>query len=252
MICNKCKSNIPNDSEFCQYCGTAVEKENGNDTPIVDVLNYTRVKKNAGFSAYDTKKKSKKKTIIIAIAAIFAAALIGIIAAFFTIEYLGYRSSETQIMEAKYQYAIKNKNNSDKITYTYLKELRKQDYKDSAEIYEDLYEWRVTVIAVNSSEDDKITNKASISGCSPIYFHIKLTGGEPNGSVLITTTYRYPNGDIGEYTFDNKWADGETGWYGWDDGLYKYPGYGATGTLQCKFYDEDGNFIGGGSVRISE
>ena len=164
----------------------------------------------------------------------------------------GYRNSENKILEAKYQYVIKHENNNDKTTFTYLKELKRQDYKDSAEIYEDLYEWRVTVIAVNSSEDDETTNKSSISRSSPIYFHIKLTGGEPNGSMRITVKPHYPDGDTGEYTFDDKWTDGETGWYGWYDGLYEYPEYGATGTLQCKFYDEDGNLIGSGSIRISE
>lgn len=277
MICNKCKGDIPNDSEFCQYCGTAIEKENRNDAPIVDVLNYTSVKNTAGFSSYDTKKKSKKKPIIITIVAILSAALLGVIVAFFAIPEMkyqqacdkldggsysaaiemfedlnGYRNSENKILEAKYQYVIKHENNNDKTTFTYLKELKRQDYKDSAEIYEDLYEWRVTVIAVNSSEVDETTNKSSISRSSPIYFHIKLTGGEPNGSMRITVKPHYPDGDTGEYTFDDKWTDGETGWYGWYDGLYEYPEYGATGTLQCKFYDEDGNLIGSGSIRISE
>ena len=102
------------------------------------------------------------------------------------------------------------------------------------------------------SADDETTNKVSISRSSPIYFHIKLTGGEPNSSMRITVQPHYPDGDTGEYTFDDKWTDGETGWYGWYDGLYEYPEYGATGNLQCKFYDEDGNFIGSGSIRISE
>ena len=26
MICNKCNHNLPDDSEFCQYCGNKVEK----------------------------------------------------------------------------------------------------------------------------------------------------------------------------------------------------------------------------------
>ena len=58
--------------------------------------------------------------------------------------------------------------------------------------------------------------------------------------------------EASEYTFDNKWTDGEIGWYGWYDGLYEYPEYGATGTLQCKFYDENDNLIGVGSVRITD
>ena len=240
MICNKCKSDIPNDSEFCQYCGTAIEKENRYDAPIVDVLNYSNVERTAGFSSYNPKIKSKKKTIIITIVAILSTALIFVIVALFAIP------------EMKYQYVIRHKNNNDKTTFTYLKELKKHDYKNSAEIYEDLYEWRVTVIAVNSSEEDETTNKTSISRSSPIYFHIKLTGGEPNGSMRITVKPHYPDGETDEYTFNDKWTDGETGWFGWYEGLYEYPEYGATGTLQCKFYDGYGNLIGIGSIRIRE
>lgn len=314
MVCNNCKSAIPNDSEFCQYCGTAIKKENRNDAPVVDILNYTDVESNGGFSRYNTKKKSKKKPIILTIVAILSVVFIVAIVAFFAIPEMkyrqacdklnsgsysaaiemfedlngyrssenkileakyqqacdkldggsyaaaiemfedlnGYKKSEEKVLEAKYQYVIEHKNNNDKTTFTYLKELKRQDYKDSAEIYGDLYEWRVTVIAVNSSETDETTNETSISRSSPVYFHIKLTGGEPNSSMRITVKPHYPDGDTDEYTFDDKWTDGETGWYGWYGGLYEYPEYGATGTLQCKFYDEDGNLIGSGSVRISD
>lgn len=163
-----------------------------------------------------------------------------------------YKDSEEKISEAMYSYVLKHKNNDDTTTFDYLKKLKKQDYKDSSRIYENLYAWEIIVFAVNSSENDLSTDNNSISKHSSVYFHIRLTGGEPNASMRITVKSTLPNGNSGEYTFDNKWTDEDTGWYGWYDGIYEYPEYGATGTLQCKFYDDDGNLIGMGSVRITD
>lgn len=164
----------------------------------------------------------------------------------------GYKDSERKINEVKYKYIQKNKNNDNTLTYEYLKNLKKQDYLDSTEIYDELYEWKVSVFAVNSSEEDETTYKHTISRYDPVIFHIKLTGGTPNASVRIRVTPSFPDGDTDLFIFDEKWEDGETGWYGWTDGLYDYPGYGATGNLQCKFYDDANNLIGSASVRITK
>ena len=162
----------------------------------------------------------------------------------------GYKKSQEKIKEAKYNYVLKHKNNDDSKTYSYLKELKNADYKDSANIFKNLYEWKITVIAINSSETDETTNKTSISRYDAVYFHLKLTGGEPGESVRITAKPVFPDGDVGEYIFEEKWGDGDTLWYGWSDGIYEYPEYGDTGTLRCNFYDENGNLIGAGSVSI--
>lgn len=163
-----------------------------------------------------------------------------------------YKDSEEKISEAMYSYVSKHKNNYDTTTFDYLKKLKRQDYKDSSRIYENLYAWEITVIAVNSSEDDETTNKSSISKYKAVYFHLKLTGGEPYASTRIHVKATLPNGNTDEYTFDDKWDDGSYVWYGWYDGIYTYPEYGETGTLQCKFYDDAGNLIGIGSVRITD
>ena len=163
----------------------------------------------------------------------------------------GYKKSEDKINEAKYGYVLAHKNNDDRTTYAYLKELKKQDYKDSVNIYDNLYEWKITVIAINSSENDETTYKNSISKYNAVYFHLKLTGGEPGESVRITAKPTFPDGEKGEYVFEDKWSDGDILWYGWSDGLYNNPQYGDTGTLRCNFYDDNGNLIGAGSVKIT-
>ena len=164
----------------------------------------------------------------------------------------GYSDSHNKVNQAMYSYVLRHKNNFDTTTFDYLKKLKKQDYKDSNSIYENLYAWEITVFAINSSETDTITKQSSISRYNAVYFHFRLTGGEPNASVRLTAKPQYPDGDTSEYTFDKKWTDGETGWYGWNDGIYGHPEYGATGTLQCKFYDDEGNLIGMASVRITD
>ena len=163
----------------------------------------------------------------------------------------GYKDSESKISEAMYGYVLKHKNNDDITTFDYLKKLKKQDYKDSARIYSDLYEWEITVIAVNSSQADETTHKSSISKYQSVYFHMLLTGGEPHTSTRILVKSIFPDGTTNEFTFDDKWEDGSYLWYGWDDSIYTYPADGETGTLQCKYYDDDGNLIGMGSVRIT-
>ena len=222
------------------------------------------------------KIKKKRKWIIPVIASVVGVIIISIVALAFGIpaskyneacsklengfyqeaiemfeELDGYKKSEDKINEAKYGYVLAHKNNDDRTTYAYLKELKKQDYKDSVNIYDNLYEWKITVIAINSSENDETTYKNSISKYNAVYFHLKLTGGEPGESVRITAKPTFPDGEKGEYVFEDKWSDGDILWYGWSDGLYNNPQYGDTGTLRCNFYDDNGNLIGAGSVKIT-
>lgn len=158
----------------------------------------------------------------------------------------GYKKSEDKIDEAKYGYIIDHRNNTNTTTFAYLKSLKNKDYKDCANIYKELYDWKITVLAVNSDKDDDSTNKSSIKKNAPVYFHIDLSGGEPNESIRITVKSTWPNGNTSEYTFDSKWDKWSAGWYGWAEGP------SITGTIRCYFYDEDGNMIGGGSVKIVE
>jgi len=162
----------------------------------------------------------------------------------------GYKKSEDKINEAKYGYVSKHKNNNDRTTFSYLKELKKQDYKDSANIYKNLYEWKITVVAISSSEDNDTVHKSSISKYDAVYIHFNISGGEPDESVRITVKSILPNGEEVEYVFEDKYADGDSLWYGWPDGLYNNPKYGTTGTFRCYFYDDDENLIGASSVKI--
>lgn len=203
---------------------------------------HNKVKKsktpNEASEQHNKVKKSKRNKILLLVAGIVIVLII-IVTSLITPQY-------------KYNYVLENQNSYNLTTLEYLKDLKKRDYKDSADIYMDLYGWKVTVYAINSSESDETTHKKSISKYSPVYFHFKLTGGEPDAKMRITVKSTLPNGKVEEYTVDDKWESGESGWYGWYDGIYEYPQYSSTGTLQCKFYDEEGNMIGSASVRITD
>jgi len=168
----------------------------------------------------------------------------------------GYKNSDDKINEVKYKVVSNHYfdiyegeilyRNHDTTIFDYLKELKSANYKDSANLYKKLYDWKIEVVAVNSSKDDDTTNPGTIKRNKPIYFHIELSGGEPNASVRISVKDSFPSGNSGDFTFEKKWTDGYTGWYGWPNGL------SSTGILRCYFYDEDGNMIGAGSVKIVE
>lgn len=270
LKCHKCNSVLPEDSEFCQYCGEKI-------TPPAPPAFHTSFH-NAGVSSVASLKsfvKSKKMWGVVGIVGALILTFIILIPTVFIPnrnykeacaklrmgyhetaiqmfeELDGYKDSEEKIKEAKYAYVEKHNNNDDLTTFEYLKELKDQNYKNSASFYSNLYDWEITVLAVNSSEIDELTNQNTISKYNPVYFHIKLTGGEPNATTRICVRSSLPNGNTTEYTFDNKWEDGETGWYGWYDGIYNTPEYGLAGTLQCKFYDSNDNLIGIGSIRIA-
>ena len=148
--------------------------------------------------------------------------------------------NKAYVVDAPYSYKVSEDE--------YMKERFNDIYewlRDDMERFKS-YEWKINVVAINSSEEDKTTNMESIKINSPIYFHINLTGGKQNEEVAIVVKHTLSNGTISEYTFDEKWADGWSGWYGWSNGL------SSTGTLICNFYDGDGNMIGVGSVKIIE
>lgn len=79
--------------------------------------------------------------------------------------------------EAKYLYVADNYNTTDETTYRYLSSLKDEGYKDSADLYANLYKISIRLI-INSSRDDtenSLTTFGSRSG--RIYGHAYVEGG---------------------------------------------------------------------------
>ncbi len=83
----------------------------------------------------------------------------------------------------------------------------------------------------------------SISKYDDWYFHIYLSGGELGYNSQTKVKYKCIFPDNSKVTGE---FEGElrSGYVGWCTFFYSNPSGGATGTVQCFFYDSDGNEIG--------
>lgn len=270
IFCQTCGTELSDDEMFCPKCGSSTS-QNKNAEALNNIAAY-----NASLDTTIKQKPKKKKwwkVLLLIIGILAALAVVGYFVilpeynyqeacdalkrgsysyAISCFEDLGdYKDSQDKILESKYRYVEDNLDNSNHTTFDYLKELKYENYKDSAEIYEDLYEWKIEVFAWNSSENGT-TDNSSISKYKAIYCHFRLKGGIPGGSTRVSYTVKRPNGnnDDRDY-FDFDMYDGSEAWWGFPDGLYAYPEYGSAGTVSVLFYDEDNNLIGTDSVRIT-
>ena len=117
-----------------------------------------------------------------------------------------YKDSKTLAKEAQYQYAKANLQNTDETTYSFLSELKAAGYKDSAQIYEDLYSWKIKLRAFNTSSDDFNTILESLPRSADyLHFSFELTGGTPGETVTLYHKYAWPNQN--QLTSDWDWEN---------------------------------------------
>lgn len=159
----------------------------------------------------------------------------------------GYSDAKTKINEAKYAYVKAHKNNTDTTTYSYLKDLKAAGYSDSKTIYNDLYDWKVSVVT-NTSESNKTTNSSSISKYSTVYVHIELSGGPPNEGVKLKYTYKWPGSGTKSDAWDWKMYSGDTSWFcTW----LTDPWYASSGTFSYSISTSDGTKLTSGTIKIT-
>lgn len=90
------------------------------------------------------------------------------------------RNTESH-MDAMYQYAVRHFDHDDLTTYNYLKELRKDNYKDSSSLYDQLYKWQFE-FGITTSEQaiDQSTWEGKNFG--NVYAFAKATNGPLSSS----------------------------------------------------------------------
>lgn len=152
-----------------------------------------------------------------------------------------YEDASEKAKESKYQFVLANYNNWNINTYEFLKLLRSANYKDCAQLYTDVYKWKITLVAVNTKESDYTTILESIP-LKTDYLHMqfRISGGEPMKKLTISHEVKYPSGSISksDWNWENISSGDEFG-FEWPGGLDI-----KKGTLVVNFYDaSDGGLL---------
>ena len=106
------------------------------------------------------------------------------------------------------------------------------------------YDWQLTVTGISTVKNDNII-KDTLSTDDTVYFSVELSGGKPGEKTKIHCVTTYPNGEKKTFVTEKEW---ECGWTGWFSSYNMNSG----GVLLKEFYDDDGNLIGSGSVKITK
>lgn len=158
-----------------------------------------------------------------------------------------YKDAADQILKAKYGYVQANMVRTNSTTQAYLKTLIAGNYPGAKKLYDELYAWKVEIIAYNNSPYNSTTTQSTISKYGTMCIHFKITGGEPGASIDLVGNLTAPNGQNGNIYF-NSCKDGDTQCAYFE---YYQPAYGATGTMTLRIYDSEGNLMATGSVRVT-
>lgn len=110
----------------------------------------------------------------------------------------------------KYEYILENYNRDDVQTFEYLNELRNIGYKDSQNLYDDLYQWKTTVFAYSES-DDSVNDIEYFEAGDTVYFYFYLQGGEPNQEIPLRVVLSDSDGQEKIFEDEKLWKDGDTG-----------------------------------------
>lgn len=150
-----------------------------------------------------------------------------------------YSDAKTRVNEAKYLYVQAHMNNLDRITYSYLQDLKSVGYSDAKAIYNDLYKWSATV-TINGGA-------SSVKYYAETVVNIALTGGTPDETIEVRYVITYPNGYV-EYEDWMESRQGNLTGFSWDSGCMKSLHKDAT--LKIKVVDRAGNTLGYSSIIV--
>ncbi len=146
----------------------------------------------------------------------------------------GYQNADKLLMDAKFGYCSTHADNKNQTTYQYIKELKAAYYKGASALFDELYAWKVSVIAFNNDLFSKV-DMAQISKYKNMYVHFKVTGGEPGETCKLWISLTAPTGESGSLYYEDV-KDGDElscNYY------YFNPSQAPGGTLTFRAYDPD-------------
>lgn len=100
------------------------------------------------------------------------------------------RDTESR-MDARYQYVVRHFDRDDLTTYNYLKELSKDNYKDSSSLYDQLYKWQFELgITTNPKQaiDQNTWENSDGKKRTGVYAFAKATSGPLGHDARVTIT----------------------------------------------------------------
>lgn len=159
-----------------------------------------------------------------------------------------YQDSVTLMNESMYAYVKVHQQRDDSVTYEYLKQLYSVNYEDAKTIYKTLYSWKADCI-INNKKEDKVTHSQVLSRYDTVYFHVTLSGGEPNATTKVRYEIVFPGGSVQKGDFGKDWKEKSEGctWV-W----FKTPAFAQTGYAYIKLFDHKNNLIGEETVYIGK
>lgn len=110
--------------------------------------------------------------------------------------------------------------------------------------------WKINIIAINSNQNDRVTNLSAINKYDPVYFHLTMSGNSTSTKTRIYVHYTLPNGEKHILTSNREVGSGDQFSFGWDHGIYDDEAEAESGVFQCEFYEKDGYLLGMATIEI--
>lgn len=141
---------------------------------------------------------------------------------------------QDKINAAKFGYLKIKLDDNDNRAINYMNELMDINYPGIQEIYDEYYEWHVAIVA-NTSEQDFSTDVETVSRKDTVYFHVSLSGGEPDETLQLYYEVTWPDGQSQISDLGPGWKNGSNITARFQ---YPMPLFGTEGKLTFKLFDK--------------
>lgn len=138
-----------------------------------------------------------------------------------------YKDSVQKALDARYQYADKNRDRHNPTTLEYLECLIEADYPNSSSLSDEVYKWSGVSYATRC--ENGYPSTMDFRTDDPLYFYIEVSGGKPDEEIDIqyridyyasanTKQAGFPR-DSDYETLPYKLKDGESAYVCWESGI---------------------------------